>query len=118
MINILNNLRLSTEKLSEKEYIKKKNIINKKYLIQKLLQKIDIETFKNNNIFIIANDNNIDSWKNYEATFYGYYLKGLREMHRATKLILNDTGGFMIGNNENNQNKLLYEFFFIVELKI
>ena len=39
-------------------------------------------------------------------------------MHRARKLTLNDTDGFMIGNNENNQNKLLYEFFFIVELKI
>ena len=100
-----------TEKLSKKEYIKKKNIINKKYLIQKLLEKIDIETFKNKNIFIIANDNNVDSWKNYGATFYGYYLKGLGEMHRARKLTLNDTDGFMIGNDGNNPNKLLYDFY-------
>ena len=100
-----------TEKLSEKEY-KKKNTINKKYLIQKLLDKIDLETFKNKNIFIIANDNNIDSLKNYGATFYGYYLKGLGEKHRARKLTLNDTDGFMIGNEGNNPNKLLYDFYF------
>ena len=32
-------------------------------------------------------------------------------MHRARKLTLNNTDGFMIGNDENNQNKLLYDFY-------
>lgn len=101
-----------TEKLSENDYIKTKNRINKNYLIQKLLTKLDIETFENNNIFIIATDNNVDSWINYGATFQGYYLEGLGEMHRARKLIINKTDGFMIGNNGNNPNKLLYDFYY------
>lgn len=42
-----------TEKLSKNEYIKTKNRINKNYLIQKLLKKLDIETFKNNNIYLL-----------------------------------------------------------------
>ena len=100
-----------TEKLSENEYIKTKNRINKYYLIQKILTKIDIETFENNNIFIISTDNNVDSWVNYGATFQGYYLRGLGEMHRARKLILNQIDGFMAGN-VNNPNRLLYNFYY------
>lgn len=32
-------------------------------------------------------------------------------MHRARKLIVNETDGFMVGNNGNNPNKLLYDFY-------
>ena len=100
-----------TVKLSKEIYIKQKNNINRNYLIQKILSNLKLETFENNNIFVIATDNDVDAWKNYGATFKGYYLEGLGEMDYARRLVENDYDGFIIGNNPNNQNKKLYNFY-------
>ena len=99
-----------SKKLSLNDYIKAKNSINRNYLIEELFNKLNLETFKNNNIFIIAIDNDTDSWNNYGATFLGYPLKGLGEKHRARKLILNDVDGFMVGNG-HNKTEFLYKFY-------
>ena len=72
-----------------------------------------MKTFAEKNIFIIASDNDIDSWKNYGATFMGYYLKGANDKYPfARKLSENVKDGFNIGNNKNSQNKILFDFYY------
>ena len=65
-----------TKRLTKNEYIKEKNKINRDYLIKKIFENLNLETFSKYNLFIIASDNDIDSWTNYGATFYGYHLIG------------------------------------------
>lgn len=102
-----------TKKLTKEEYIKEKNRINRNYLIKDILKKLELKTFAEKNIFIIASDNDIDSWKNYGATFMGYYLKGANDKYPfARKLSENVKDGFNIGNNKNSQNKILFDFYY------
>ena len=102
-----------TQKLSLNQYIRRKNNINRNYLITKILNDLTPETFMNNNIYIIATDCNKNSAKNIGATFTGYFIKGLGEQGYARRLVENADDGFITGNNgANTQNKLLFDFYF------
>lgn len=102
-----------TEKLSLRDFVQKKKIINRNYLITEILKNLKVETFRDKNIYIIATDNNINSLKNLGATFTGFYLKGLGELHHARRLVENEEDGFITGNNAANiKNKKLYDFYY------
>ena len=77
-----------------------------------LLNHIDFNFFSKYNIFILASDDNTIPFKNLGVAFTGYHFKGLGEMYRARRLIQNETDGFMTGNNINNNNKKLYNFYY------
>ena len=96
----------------ENEYLKRKNAINKYHLPKILLKKINLEFFSENNIFILASDDNTIPLKNLGVAFVGGYINGLGEMGRARKLIENDTDGFWTGTDSNNNNKTLYKFYY------
>ena len=108
-------LELSNYKRAEEnknEYLKKKNAINKFHLQKLLLNHIDFNFFSKYNIFILASDDNTIPFKNLGVAFTGYYFEGLGEMYRARRLIQNEKDGFMTGNNINNNNKNLYNFYY------
>ena len=105
-------LQLSNKKAEENEYLKEKNAINKFYLQKLLLNHIDFDFFSKYNIFILGSDDNTIPFKNLGVAFIGYYFEGLGEMYRARRLIQNEKDGFMTGNNINNNNKKLYNFYY------
>ena len=71
---------------------------------------MNLKFFENNNIFILASDDNINAYINYGATFTGCYIEGLGEQERARKLVENKKDGFTTGNL-NNDTKKLFEFY-------
>lgn len=102
-----------TEKLTIEEYIKEKNRINRKKLMEQIFGKLNLETFAEYNIFIIAIDNDTYSWKNYGVAFCGYPLKGANKSNSfAKRLSENGEDGFNTGNNSDSQNKILYNFYY------
>ena len=103
---------IKQSKNAENEYVKKKNAINKFNLSKILLNKINTDFFSQNNIFILASDDNTIPLKNLGVAFTGDYILGLGEMDRARRLIENEKDGFMTGNNVNNNNKSLYNFYY------
>ena len=101
--NIVNN---------KENYIKEKIRINKDNIDNEILKNLNLEFFSQNNIFILASDDNTTPYINYGATFTGYYIKGLGEEERARKLVENDKDGFITGNNNKYcNNKKLFNYY-------
>ena len=96
---------------AKNEYVKYKNSINKYNLSKILLNKINMDFFSQYNIFVLASDDNTIPLKNLGVAFTGMYIQELGEMNRARRLIENEKDGFMTGNNVNNNNKKLYNFY-------
>ena len=71
-----------------------------------------MDFFSQYNIFVLASDDNTIPLKNLGVAFTGMYIQGLGEMNRARRLIENEKDGFMTGNNVNNNNKKLYNFYY------
>ncbi len=82
--NIVNN------KKNKENYIKEKIRINKDYIDNEILKNLNLEFFSQNNIFILASDDNTTPYINYGATYTGDYIKGLGKEERARKLVEND----------------------------
>lgn len=62
----------------KQEYVKFKNIINRKRIFEKILNSLqDTTFFETYNLFIIAMDENLISKDNCFSTFMGYYCPGL-----------------------------------------
>ena len=97
---------------SSKQFLKKKNSINRYYLQKLLLNNINFDFFSKYNIFVLGTDDNTIPSKNLGIAFTGKHLRGLGEMHRARRLIVNDEDGFIIGNDMKNNNKELYNFYY------
>ena len=106
----LSNYRRAEE--DKKEFLKQKNYINRYYLQKLLLDNINPEFFSKYNIFVLGSDDNTIPSKNLGIAFIGYHFKGLGEMHKARRLIENEEDGFIIGNDVNNNNKKLYNFYY------
>ena len=104
----------------EKIYIKRKNAINKQDLFNLILNSLNYEFFSENNIFILATDDNTVQYKNFGTAFIGDYIEGLGQMHRARKLIKDKDDGFIIGNNKNCENNFLYDYYYkrIIDIKL
>lgn len=109
--------KLETKRKEEADYLKRKNKINKNHLPKLIVDKINIDFFANNNIFILATDDNTTPLVNYGIAFMGDYIEGLGEKHRARKLIEGITDGFITGNQEN---KKVYDFYYqkIYDIKL
>ena len=104
----------------EEIYIKRKNAINKQDLFNLILNSLNYEFFSENNIFILATDDNTVQYKNCGTAFIGDYIEGLGQMHRARKLIKDKDDGFIIGNNKNCENNFLYDYYYkrIIDIKL
>ena len=107
-----------SEREREEEYLKEKNAINRYHLPRILLKQINLNFFAENNVFILASDDDTVPLKNFGVAFMGKHIPGLGEFHRARRLIENEIDGFMT-NNSNNNNKNLYNFYYnkIKEIK-
>lgn len=92
---------------NEKDYIDFKNNLNKKKIFEKIyLLFQNFENFKNNNIFILATDDNTIKEKNCYSTFMCHECKGLGKNRKARKLNSDDEDGFI-----GNEDILVYEYY-------
>ena len=101
--------KLEPKREKEADYLKRKNKINRNYLPALIVDKMNINFFANNNIFILATDDNSTPLVNYGIAFTGDYIIGLGEMHKARKLVEGLKDGFM---TKNKENKKVYDFYF------
>ena len=89
----------------KQEYVKFKNIINRKKILEKIVKCLqDTSFFKNYNLFIIAMDENQVSEDNCFSTFMGYYCPGLGKNHLARKLKYQVDDGF-------NSDEKVYNYY-------
>ena len=99
------------QKRNEANYIKEKNLINNKKILDKLIEILTKDAyyfFKYYNLFILALDDNSKLGENCGATFMGYPLKGLGSFGRAKRLIEKESDGFQTADPEEKQ---LYDFY-------
>ena len=103
--NIVNN------KKNKENFIKEKIRINKNNIDNEILKNLNLEFFSQNNIFILAFDDNTTPFINYGASFTVDYINILWKKERARKLVENDKDDFMSGNNKNCNNKKLFDYY-------
>ena len=112
IITFANLFKRNTYKKSEKEYLNFKNYINRKTIFKKILLSLyHPEFYENNNIFIIAMDDNQKNNDNYFGTFMGYYCPGLGEKGFARRLNHQVDDGFKIIEEFNNDDGKVYTYY-------
>ena len=100
------------QKRNEANYIKEKNLINNKKILDKLIEILTKDAyyfFEYYNLFILALDDNSKLGENCGATFMGYHLKGLGSYGRAKRLIEKESDGFQTYYVQ--EEKQLYDFY-------